>query len=58
MTFNDNVLGMSGESTGWNATTSRFYGDLIFELWLYNGSAGNFGYHGRFVDLKLNMTVV
>lgn len=57
MTFNDNVLGMSGESTGWNATTSRFYGDLIFELWLYNGSAGNFGYHGRFVDLKLNMTV-
>jgi hypothetical protein len=58
MTFNDNVLGMSGESAGWNATTSRFYGDLIFELWLYNGSAGSFGYHGRFVDLKLNMTVV
>jgi len=57
MTFNDNVLGMSGESAGWNATTSRFYGDLIFELWLYSGSADNFGYHGRFVDLKLNMTV-
>jgi hypothetical protein len=58
MTFNDNVLGMSGESAGWNGTTSRFYGDLIFELWLYNGSSGSFGYHGRFVDLKLNMTVV
>jgi hypothetical protein len=57
MTFNDNVLGMSGESTGWNATTSRFYGDLIFELWLYNSSASSFGYHGRSVDLKLNMTV-
>jgi len=58
MTFNDNVLGMSGESTGWNATTSRFYGDLIFELWLFNSSSSSFGYHGRFVDLKLNMTVV
>ena len=57
MTLNDNVLGMSGESTGWNATTSRFYGDLIFELWLYNGSTSTFGYHGRFVDLKLNMTL-
>ena len=57
MAFNGNVLGMSGESTGWNATTSRFYGDLIFELWLYNSSTSTFGYHGRFVDLKLNMTV-
>ena len=57
MTFNDDLLSLEGTSTSWNANTSRFYGDLVFELWLYNGSAGNFGYHGRFVDLKLNMTV-
>jgi hypothetical protein len=57
MTFNANTLGMNEESTLWNATTSRFYGDLIFELWLYNASTNSFGYHGRFVDLKLNMTV-
>ncbi len=56
LTFNGNVLSLSGESTVWNATTSRFYGDLVFELWLYNSSTSSFGYHGRFVDLKLNMT--
>jgi hypothetical protein len=56
--FNGNVLSLAGESAVWNGTTSRFYGDLIFELWLYNSSSSSFGYHGRFVDLKLNMTVV
>ena len=55
--FNGNVLSLAGESAVWNGTTSRFYGDLIFELWLYNSSSSSFGYHGRFVDLKLNMTV-
>jgi hypothetical protein len=56
LTFNGNALSLAGESTVWNATTSRFYGDLVFELWLYNSSTSSFGYHGRFVDLKLNMT--
>lgn len=54
--FNGNMLNLAGENTVWNATTSRFYGDLVFELWLYNSSTSSFGYHGRFVDLKLNMT--
>jgi hypothetical protein len=57
LTLSGSVLDLRGLSAVWNETTSRFYGDLIFELWLYNGSAGNFNYHGRFVDLKLNMTV-
>lgn len=57
LTLNGNVLDLRGLSAVWNGTTNRFYGALIFELWLYNSSAGNFGYHGRFVDLKLNMTV-
>jgi len=56
LTLESSVLDLRGLSAVWNGTTSRFYGDLIFELWLYNGSAGNFGYHGRFVDLKFNMT--
>lgn len=55
--FNGNVLSLAGESTVWNGTTSRFYGDLVFELWLYNSSSRSFGYHDRFVDLKLNLTV-
>jgi hypothetical protein len=57
LTFNGNVLSLAGESTVWNSTTSRFYGDLVFELWLYNSGSSSFGYHGRYVDLKLNMTV-
>jgi hypothetical protein len=58
LSLNSNVLDLGGLSAVWNGTTSRFFGDLIFELWLYNSSSSSFGYHGRFVDLKLNMTVV
>jgi len=56
MIFNGNVLNLEGASTSWNATTSRFYGALFFELWLYDRATTNFQYNGRFVDLKLNMT--
>lgn len=57
LTLSGSVLDLRGLSAVWNGTTSRFFGVLIFELWLYNSSSSNFGYHGRFVDLKLNMTV-
>ena len=57
LTFNGNVLSLAGESTVWDGNMTRFYGDLVFELWLYNASSGSFGYNGRFVDLMLNMTV-
>jgi len=58
LTFNGNVSSFAeGESTTWNTTTSRFYGDLMFELWRFNSSSNGFRYDGNFVDLKLNMTV-
>jgi hypothetical protein len=57
LTFNGNVLSLKEESTTWNATTNRFYGDLVFELWRFNSSSNGFRYDGNFVDLKLNMTV-
>jgi hypothetical protein len=50
------TLNLRGVSSEWNATTSRFYGNLIFELWIYSESASSFQYHQRFVDLKFNMT--
>jgi hypothetical protein len=56
MTLNDAKLDLHGLSSKWNANASRFYGNLIFELWVYNGSTSFYGYHERFVDLKLNMT--
>jgi len=57
MTLNDVVLDLRGSSAAWNATESRFYGDLVFELWIFNASTSVFQYHERYVDLKLNMTV-
>jgi hypothetical protein len=57
MRFNDVVLDLGGLKTAWNSTISRFYGSLLFEVWLYNSATSSFGYHKRYVDLKLNMTV-
>lgn len=57
LTLNDVVLDLRGSSSAWNATVNRFYGNMVFELWLFNSAIGVFQYHGRYVDLKLNMTV-
>ncbi len=35
----------------------EFRGFLFFEVWLYDAEVDDFGYHGRFVSLRLNMTV-
>jgi hypothetical protein len=57
MTFNDNVLNLNDYSAVWDAEKSVFFGNLFFELWIYNGTVGAFTYHERFTDLKFNMTV-
>jgi hypothetical protein len=57
MTLNGVKLGLNGLTSEWNATTRRFYGNLIFELWIYNDTVGTFQYHERYTDLKFNMTV-
>ncbi len=54
--FNDVTLNLQGLSSDWNSTKSQFYGNLVFELWIYDGATGGFQYHERFVDLKFNMT--
>jgi hypothetical protein len=56
LTLNDVALDLEGYSTTWNSTAGVFFGDLIFELWIYSSSPSLLSYHGRFVDLKLNMT--
>jgi hypothetical protein len=57
LALNNVTLDLYGLGSEWNATTSRFYGNLIFELWIYNGTLNSFQYHERFTDLKFNMTV-
>ena len=54
--FNGETLNLQGYSSDWNPKTSVFFGNLIFELWIYSGATGGFQYHERFVDLKFNMT--
>jgi hypothetical protein len=55
--FNGETLNLQGYSSDWNPQTNVFYGNLVFELWIYNGTLNDFQYHTRFVDLKLNMTI-
>jgi hypothetical protein len=57
LTFNGEVLSLQGYSTTWDSVKRVFFGNLVFELWIYNDSTGVFQYHERYVDLKFNMLV-
>jgi len=54
--LNGNWLNMTDYTVSWDSEKNEFRGFLFFELWLYNASAGDFQYHGRFVSLRFNMT--
>jgi uncharacterized membrane protein len=55
--FNNERLGLAGLSASWDSNRTAYYGNLIFELWIYNSTISGFQYHERYVDLKFNMTV-
>jgi hypothetical protein len=58
MTLNGAVLSLNGYSTTYRSQAPvGFSGNLYFELWLYNGTTGEFQYNDRYVNLPLNMTV-
>jgi hypothetical protein len=56
MTFNDSVLNLNGYTAGWESERSGFFGNLFFELWIYDGTISALQYHERFTGLWLNMT--
>ena len=56
LTLNNQVLSLEGCVTARNVTRNIFYGNLVFELWIYDAQATALSYHGRFVDLKFNIT--
>ena len=58
LNLNNNTLSLRGLSQDWNSTTSEFYGNLFFELWIYNGTTAGFQYNNRFVSLQFNMTAI
>lgn len=55
--LNNVWLNMTDYTISFDPEKGEFRGFLFFELWLYNANANAFGYHGRFVSLRLNMTV-
>ena len=57
MSFNGENIPLAGESSNWNSTTNVFFGNLFFELWIFNSTTGNFQYHDRYLSLLLNMTI-
>jgi hypothetical protein len=57
MVLNGAAVDLRGYSAVWDSQTSRFFGNLFFELWIYNDAIGTFQYHERYTDLKFNMTV-
>jgi hypothetical protein len=57
LVFNGVPLSLKGYATSWDYQRSDYYGKISFELWIYNNTLGDFQYHERFVDLKLNMTI-
>jgi hypothetical protein len=56
MKFNGVNLNLAGLSSNRDSTTGVFYGNLVLELWIYNGSTSTFHYHERYLDLLMNMT--
>ena len=57
MIFNNVALNLNGYSAPWDDENRRFFGNLIFELWIYNDTVGGFTYHERYNGLNFNMTV-
>jgi hypothetical protein len=57
LTLNGNALDLRGNSASWDSERSGFFGNMFFELWIYNDTTGSFNYHERFTGLRLNMTV-
>ena len=54
--INGETLNLQGYTSDWSPQKNILYGNLVFELWIYNSTAGIFQYDHRFVDLKFNMT--
>lgn len=52
----DATVSLQGLSSDYDPQTREFFGNLVFELWIYNSAISGFQYHERYVDLKLNMT--
>ena len=56
MKLNSFTMSLEGVSSDFDPQTREFFGNIVFELWIYDEPTSSFAYHERYVDLKLNMT--
>jgi hypothetical protein len=54
--LNEATISLQGLSSDFDSQTHEFFGDLVFELWIYNATMSSFVYHERYADLKFNIT--
>lgn len=57
ITLNGAVLNADTTTIAWNIEKNGFYGNLFFELWIFNDTSNAFQYHQRYVSLWLKMTI-
>lgn len=50
-------LALNQTTISWDYQRAGFYGNLFFELWLFNDTVNAFQYDQRYVSLWLNMTI-
>jgi uncharacterized membrane protein len=55
VTVNGFALDASKTTIAYDETKDGFYGNLIFELYIYNGTTNAFQYHQRYLSLWLKM---
>ena len=55
VTVNGFVLDASATTITWDKTKDGFFGNLVFELYIYNGTTNAFQYHQRYLSLWLKM---
>jgi len=54
--LNDATVSLQGLYSEFDNQTDIFFGNLVFELWIYDSLTSGYVYHERYVDLKLSMT--
>ena len=57
ITFNGAAFDAGACSLSRDSQRRGYFGYLVFELWIYNGTLGTFENHNRSVDLVLNLAV-
>jgi hypothetical protein len=55
ITVNGAALSTNSTSIVWDSQKAGFFGNLFFELWIYNDTVNAFQYHERYVSLWLKL---